>query len=286
MAADNSSPMHQLTTHRVLVFDVYGTLIDWESPIYAHIASLFPANAPKADVLKAYGSVEADIQARFPAEPYTAILERVWKRLALRGDDDEPVTNAGGTASTSTSTATKVDRPDDPAAAFAQSIANWQPFPDTNNALRKLKSHFDLVVLSNVDDNSFRGTHTLLSQPDDTSPFTLILTAQQIGAYKPDSASLTAALDRIRTLSNSHFRAKDIQDTQVLVVANSLFHDILPANARGLRSVWIRRPGSVVGVEALGKDLLGGTQSPPWTWAFDTMDEFANAVEAEARGVV
>ncbi|KAH7923428.1 HAD-like protein [Leucogyrophana mollusca] len=281
-ATSSSSPRPDLTHHRVLVFDVYGTLVDWESAILAHIAPLFPKNTPAEDVLKAYASVEADLQARFPTEPYTAILERVWNRLAKKGDA-EVVPSGIGEEAASTSAAAQdqdVPRSDDPAIAFAHSIASWQPFPDTIDALRKLKSHFDLVVLSNVDDNSFRGTHQLLSQPDGVSPFTLILTAQQIGTYKPDPASLTTALDRIRTLSSTHFRTKDIQDAQVLVVANSLFHDIRPANARGLRSVWIRRPGSVVGVEPLGGDsLLGAGESHPWTWAFDTMSDFADAVE-------
>jgi FMN phosphatase YigB (HAD superfamily) len=177
---------------------------------------------------------------------------------------------------------------------FGSSVPTWQPFEDTVQALHRLKEHFALVVLSNVDNKSFDGTHELLKSrsheaqtsryptitPD--SPFSLILTAQQISAYKPDSRALETALQQVscapRSLLPHPSPPFAVETDEVLVVANSLQHDIEPANLRNMNSVWISRyERNIIGSKA---DLK---EKGIWTWRFETLRDLADAVDKEVR---
>ena len=111
------------------------------------------------------------------------------------------------------------------------SLAHWPPFPDTVEALRKLHAVFKLAIVSNVDDDLFAGTAKLLQ-----IPFDAVITAQQAGSYKPSHRNFELALQRI-----AHPKDK------VLHVAQSLYHDIEPARALGIRSVWVNRRGNQAG---------------------------------------
>ncbi len=118
----------------------------------------------------------------------------------------------------------------DPAedAAFGRSIADWPAFPDTVEALRYLKRHFRLVVLSNVDRASFQATHQRLG-----AVFDAVYTAQDIGSYKPDRRNFVYLIDRLRE--------QGVPPEKILHVAQSLFHDHVPAQAIGLTTAWIDR---------------------------------------------
>jgi 2-haloalkanoic acid dehalogenase type II len=118
----------------------------------------------------------------------------------------------------------------DPAedAAFGQSIAEWPPFPDTVEALRYLKQHFRLIILSNVDRSSFAATNDRLGVV-----FDAIYTAQDIGSYKPDQRNFNYLVNRVAEQS--------IPKQKILHVAQSLFHDHVPAQALGIASAWIDR---------------------------------------------
>ncbi|KII92672.1 hypothetical protein PLICRDRAFT_27705 [Plicaturopsis crispa FD-325 SS-3] len=197
-----------------------------------------------------------------------------------------------------------------PHVAFGRSIANWPAFPDTIAALRSLARHFRLNVLSNVDRDSWNSTHALLSQPPpgsaDTSvqsPFSVVLTAEDTGAYKPSLIGFHAMLNTITSsypytkppvdptyrASSAPFTANaagadifaDIDfPTQVLVVAQSLFHDHGPAQQLGLASVWIDRQGGVMGFA--GEAEVGGdVDGKKYNWRFESLGEFAAAVEKE-----
>ncbi|KAG0698600.1 haloacid dehalogenase [Suillus ampliporus] len=297
-------PNLELTSHKVLVFDVYGTLIDWEAGIYNSIKSLFPMDTPREEVLEEYAAIELDLQMKDPSVAYSKILDLAWMRLSGSADTSltcggtDAVTEAGEGIGASGSPVAQQDldvASTSDAERFGASIPMWQPFEDTVQALHRLKEHFALVVLSNVDNRSFDGTHELLKSrthsearksryPTETpdSPFSLILTAQQINAYKPDPRTLEAALQQVssapRALLPHPSPLWAVEPREVLVVANSLQHDIEPANLRNLNSVWIsRHEKNIIGSKA---DLK---ERGEWTWRFETLGDLADAVDQEVK---
>ncbi len=146
-------------------------------------------------------------QAATPDMPYAELLTRVHARLAGAWDvADDPAEDA----------------------RFGASVGDWPAFPDTVAALRMLQQSYRLVILSNVDRHSFHATQRRLGVP-----FDAIYTAQDVGSYKPDPRNFAYLIDR---LADDGFQKSD-----VLHVAQSLFHDHAPANAVGLASAWIDR---------------------------------------------
>jgi 2-haloacid dehalogenase len=109
------------------------------------------------------------------------------------------------------------------------------PWPDTVAALRQLKSRFRLAILSNVDDDLFALTRTKLEVDFDD-----VITAQQAQAYKPSLKIFESALSRIQTPAH-----------RVLHVGQSIYHDVVPAQALGLATVWINRPSARPGIGAV-----------------------------------
>jgi FMN phosphatase YigB (HAD superfamily) len=216
-----------------------------------------------------------------------------------------------GPSSTSTSNSPK----ELAAITFAGSIQDWPIFQDSSSALARLAKHFKLVVLSNIDNNSLGWTHKSLSlgsaqeteavrdlysypipnphkfwhpqeTPGSKSPFTAILTAQDVGCYKPSLDGFRTALDYIQSQPDLFGIPKtpgvdgspqsEIKE-RVLCVAQSLKHDIEPANALGLQTVWIDRQSAVTCNEA-GEGKPGWGK---WTWRFETLGAMAEAVEKE-----
>lgn len=299
------SPNLKLTAHKAIIFDVYGTLVDWEAGIYDHIKSLFPNDTPREKILEEYAVIELDLQMKDPNVAYSQILNLAWLQLSGQADtsislgNTATVTEAGEGIGSSSSAVTQEDLassvpPASDAEHFGASVPTWQPFEDTVQALHRLKEHFALVVLSNVDNKSFDGTHELLKSrsheaqtsryptitPD--SPFSLILTAQQISAYKPDPRALETALQQVsrapRSLLPHPSPPLAVEADEVLVVANSLQHDIEPANLRNMNSVWISRyERNIIGSKA---DLK---EKGIWTWRFETLRDLADAVDKEVR---
>jgi 2-haloalkanoic acid dehalogenase type II len=199
-----------LTDYKALSFDCYGTLIDWESGLLAALQPLLDRTAsPRTpdEVLEAFGRHEVEVQSATPSLLYREVLATVHARLAREWN----VTVSEGENR-----------------LFAASIARWPPFPDTVDALRYLRRHFRLVILSNVDRQSFSATQKLLG-----IEFDAVCTAQDIGSYKPDPRNFDFLLDTVRRLG--------IAKSQLLHVAQSLFHDHAPANRAGIDSAWIDR---------------------------------------------
>jgi HAD superfamily hydrolase (TIGR01493 family) len=242
-----------------------------------------PPSWSKQEALTAFGSVEGDLQAQHPDMLYSQILteahRELTKRLAAQGLGPAPTgeiapgaTTEGG-ASTSSATQEELTQAqaEDPHVAFGQSIGQWDLFPDTAKALRVLEKHFKLNILSNVDRQSFAKTHEKLSGgPGEPSPFTIILTAQDTGAYKPSHVGFNKMLAELEKIG--------IQKDRVLSVAQSLHHDHIPAQALGLKSVYISRAGAIMG-EPVGQD-----PEKLYNWRFDTLGEMAEYVEKEAAG--
>lgn len=200
---------------RCLTFDCYGTMIDWESGILAALAPIVRRhgkNIGEGELLALYAELESAAESG-PYQPYRDVLRAVVQGMGAR---------QGFTPSA------------EEAESLPNSLPAWQPFPDTVPALRRLKTRFQLAVISNVDDDLFAGTARLLQVP-----FDCVVTAQQARSYKPAHHNFLLALEKI-----------GLPRTQVLHVAQSLHHDHVPAGELGLTSVWVNRPRRVQGAGA------------------------------------
>jgi 2-haloalkanoic acid dehalogenase type II len=181
---------------------------------------------PRDAVLQAFARVESGQQAMTPEMAYPDLLAAVHRQLAYEWgvvpDDAED-------------------------AAFGASVADWPAFPDTVEALRYLKQHVRLIILSNVDRGSFVATNERLGVT-----FDAVYTAQDIGSYKPDRRNFVYLLERLGE--------RGVAKEKVLHVAQSLFHDHVPANAVGLASAWIDRRGDAGGGASRGRVItnMGG----------------------------
>jgi 2-haloacid dehalogenase len=192
-----------------LTFDCYGTLIDWETGILAGLRAGLAAHGVGGtddDLLLAYAGAEATLE-RGTYLPYREILAS-----GLR-------TVAAGLGATVT---------DAEAEAFGGSVADWPAFPDSVAALALLKTRFRLGVLTNCDDDLFAASNRRLGVE-----FDWIVTAQQVGSYKPNERNFEALFDRLA--------ADGVARDRILHVAQSLFHDHVPAKRLGLTTVWIDR---------------------------------------------
>jgi 2-haloalkanoic acid dehalogenase type II len=147
-------------------------------------------------------------------------------------------------------------------ARFGRSAGEWPAFPDTVEALARLKARFRLIIVSNVDRDSFAGSNRRLGVA-----FDRIITAEDVGSYKPHPAHFEALQATLPSLG--------VDRHQLLHVAQSLFHDHEPAQRHGLESVWIDRRSDR---EGGATPLPTGAVHP--RWRFPSLADFADAVEA------
>jgi 2-haloacid dehalogenase len=235
----------ELADFDALSFDCYGTLIDWEAGLARVLvpwARMRGLDLSDEELLTAYSPIEAAVEAEHPTDLYPQVLDRSMRML-------------GRTLGTDVS--------DEDAGRLAASVPDWPAFPDSPDALRALRSRYQLIILSNVDRASFAGSNRRLGVE-----FTSIVTAQDVGSYKPSPRNFAALTAEARRLG--------IGDGRLLHVAQSLFHDHVPAQASGLPTVWINRRHARPGWGATPHP--GITVTPDWT--FGSMQEFAHAVEA------
>lgn len=198
--------MLDFSRFKVLTFDCYGTLIDWESGILGAINKALAAHdrvIPAQILLATYSEVEPQIQSE-GYMLYRQVLAEVMYRLGTRF---------------------KVNFSAAETASLAESLRDWQPYPDTVAALRRLKSCYQLAIISNIDDDLFAHSAKVLEVS-----FDHVITAQQVGSYKPSLNNFEVALQRIAMPKES-----------ILHVAESTHHDIAPARELGLHSVWVNR---------------------------------------------
>ena len=235
----------QLTDAEALSFDCYGTLIDWETGISRVLRRWADANGIELtdeELLTSFSDLATRAEAERPTDLYPQILSSSMR--ALGAQLGTPVT-------------------DDDADALGASVPDWPAFPDSAEALQRLSQRYRLIILSNVDRTSFAGSNERLGVD-----FTSILTAQDIGSYKPDPrnfAALDAEVARLGVPRERH-----------LHVAQSLFHDHVPAKAAGLPTVWINRRHANPGRGATPTPTAD--VSPDWT--FPSMTAFADAMGA------
>ncbi len=199
-----------LDSFEALSFDCYGTLIDWETGILAVVrpwANTHRLAVSDEQLLAAYAQSESRAESEHPAELYPAILARTFRSIGEQ---------FGAEVS------------DAEAVALGRSVPDWPPFEDTVAALGRLAGRYKLIILSNVDRASFAASNAKLGVE-----FTSIITAQDVGSYKPSPRNFEALLAETRRLG--------VSPDSLLHVAQSLFHDHVPAQRIGLRSVWINR---------------------------------------------
>ncbi len=237
----------KLRNFKVLTFDVYGTLIDWETGIIEGLKPLTDQVDQSLDrdkVLEAHAYHESTIQRLTPSKLYRDLLPVVYRRLA----EEWNVTVSW-----------------EECKAYGATVGTWPAFPDSAEALEYLKQHYRLAVLTNTDNISFAGSNAKLRVAFDG-----IFTAEDIGSYKPASRNFEYMIE---ALGRQNF-----DRSQILHVAESLFHDHAPANEFGLANCWIYRRH--------GKEGFGATMDPGSTpradFRFNSMAEFAAAHRAEA----
>jgi len=190
----------------VLTFDCYGTLIDWESGIWEALRPVLANHRIKIRIdraLELYGELESEAE-RGEYHEYKAVLQTVLEGLGSRL----------GFAPTQMELQ-----------HFSESVKDWPAFPDSARALQALKKKYKLAIISNIDDDLF-----VFSAQRLQIPFDWVITAQQAKSYKPSLTNFRLAFERIGLPGN-----------KILHVAQSLYHDVVPAKALGLSTVWINR---------------------------------------------
>jgi 2-haloacid dehalogenase len=219
----------------VLTFDCYGTLIDWETGITAALRAARPEGWPATDeeLLERFAVHEAAAE-RGPYRTYREVLAETIRGL---GSDYG------------------VSIPDAAARRFSASVGDWPPFPDSAASLTRLADRFRLGVITNCDDDLFAASNERLGVR-----FDWVITAERVRSYKPSTKNFEVALDMI-----------SVPRERVLHVAQSLYHDHVPAKRLGMTTVWIDRR----------HDRSGSGATPPAEaepdLAFPSMAAFAEA---------
>ena len=186
-----------------MTFDCYGTLIDWETGILAALRPIVGPDGDDDELLEAFGRAESVVEAG-PYRRYRDVLEEVARTIATeRGVAAEP----------------------EAVASFGGSVVDWPAFPDSTAALDRLHRRFRLGVITNCDDDLFAASARRLG-----TEFDWVVTAQQAGSYKPSERNFQLAFERL-----------GLPRERILHVAQSLFHDHVPAKRLGLTTVWVDR---------------------------------------------
>lgn len=257
-------PKKPLLSFKLLSFDIYGTLIDWETSIVAALQPLLsrlPASHRLVDshaaVAALYNDHEHALQTEQPTLRYDLLLKEIYLRIAKELDAQPSSATDGGGA---------LERE---ATAFGNSVGTWMPFPDTVDACVRLARHFKLVPLSNCDRGSFEKT---LAGPLRDVPFWRYYLAEDIGSYKPDLRNFEYLLAHVKDEGG-------VESGEVLHTAQSLMHDHVPAKTMGISSAWIARKGAGMGGAV---DGMHEREEVGYGWRWASLGEMADAVDKEA----
>ena len=223
--------MPVLTDYRVLTFDCYGTLIDWECGIWDALQPLMMRNSvtclTRDAVLRAFAQCESRQERATPGLRYPELLARVHARVAAR---------------------LGLQTDDQLDAAFGASLPHWPAFPDTADALRILKQHYRLVILSNVHRDGIADSNRKLGVE-----FDAIYTAEDVGAYKPADANFEYLLAHLKsgpgagTIGRAAHRAESAPR---------------PCTGKEVRACQrLDRPAAAIGGRELGRDRACGNDA-------------------------
>ncbi len=237
----------KITDYKALTFDCYGTMIDWESGIWDALQPLILENKredmTREQTLRAFARIETAQEINTPDIVYSDLLAQVHHDIAK---EFEITSNA------------ELDRD------FGLSVPHWPAFPDSADALRKLKRHFKLIILSNVHREGFAASNRKLGVD-----FDAIYTAQDVGSYKPNIANFDYMLNALKNDFG-------IESDQILHTAQSLHHDHVPATIAGLDKAWIDRQN------LSNSDNWGATavvdNRPEVGFTFSTLMEMAESI--------
>lgn len=192
---------------KYITFDCYGTLIDWEGGIRDAAKKLADAKGfdiKLDDISDKYIKVELEVESE-QYRKYHEVLQTSAKRLFQK---------EGFVIS------------DNDALEFANSIYSWPPFPETKESLTKLKNKgYKLIILSNIDNQIIQKSIQLMG-----ISFDGVVTAEEVGSYKPAFGHWEEMLKRVNA-----------KKEEVLHVAASYIHDIIPAKKQGFDVIWINR---------------------------------------------
>lgn len=239
-----------LTAFKLLSFDVYGTLIDWKPAIYKVIVESAPfARLPSSSPFKDSTNLmqnyfdrhQRELQSQHPDMEYSELLANVYratsKDAAIDGVSDREIEAA--------------------AKEFSNSVGDWAAFRDTMDALRKLQKHYKLVTLSNSSPSTFGAS---LQGPFKGFNFDKYYLASDIGSYKPNPRNFEYLLEHVKS-------DLGIEKTEILHVAQSLYHDHVPAAKMGLARCWVDRAGA------------NTDEAVVVNWHIKSLEELADLVE-------
>lgn len=200
----------------VLSFDVYGTLIDFEGGILEAMKPVLKAHSvhlSDEQILEVYGEIEARIQDD-EFIPYREVLRNAVLAFGERFGFMPSVSETN---------------------CLLDSFESWRPFPDVVESLEKLKQRFQLAILSNVDDALFAVSAKHLDVA-----FDWVITSQQARSYKPSAGAFEFAVQQI-----------GVSPEKILHISNSMYHDIIPARAFGLSTLWVNGRPYMAGFGAI-----------------------------------
>ena len=190
----------------VLTFDCYGTLIDWESGIWEALHPMLMRHhvtITRDKTLELYGELESEAE-RGEYHEYKVILRTVLEGFGSRLGFMPTLTELKH---------------------FSESVKDWPAFPDSARVLKVFKKKYKLAIISNIDDDLFAFSAQRLRVQ-----FDWVITAQQAKTYKPSLNNFHLAFERMGLPKN-----------KILHIAQSLYHDMVPAKTLGLSTVWINR---------------------------------------------
>lgn len=237
-----------LTDYKALTFDVYGTLIDWESGMVTGLKPLtdrVSRSLSRDEILRAHAYHESTAQQWTPAKKYYELLAVVYRRLAEEWN---------------------VEVSWEECVAYGLSVRQWPAFADSAEALRYLKQHYKLIVLTNTDNLSFSGSNARLNMHFDG-----VYTAEDIGSYKPADRNFEYMIDMLKR--------SGINKNEILHTAESMFHDHAPANKHGLANCWIYRRHQQQGFGA----TMNPGDMPAYDFCFNSMIDMVAAHKEELK---
>lgn len=208
--------MLDFSRFKFLTFDCYGTLIDWETGILSVLTPMLRkhgVDVSDSEVLRIYGDLESEAESG-TFRSYREVLREVVRGLGK---------------------AFRFEPSPEEQDSLPDSIPDWRPFPDTVNALQRLRSQFKLAIISNIDDDLFGASARRLQVKFDD-----VITASQAAAYKPSPTIFRLAQQRL-----------GISTREWLHAAQSLYHDVVPARSQGIVTVWVNRPSRRQGMGAV-----------------------------------
>lgn len=265
-------PKKPFTSFKSLSFDIYGTLIDWESSKILQCKPLYnaaPADSPfkHADTdpvarmafIQRFFHHERFLRTAQPAIKYDQILKKAYLGMAKDCGVD-----------------TNDAEVQDQATKFGLAVGDYEAFPDTVDAMQRLGKFYKMVPLSNIDRANFSRT---LAGPLKDVDFWRTYVAEDIGSYKPDLRNFNYLLKYLDADDKSE-GGLGISKEENLMVAQSLYADHAPCKQIGMSSVWIDRKGAGTGLgpdaKKMHEDGMVG-----YGWRFASLGEFADAVEEE-----